>query len=217
MKYKAVLILQVLVVLGLGAAWIVLEHRSDEQQRMAASQARREAAAAQLAKVEADAKTNAEATAAQVARLDQQIQDLEAHHQNLDTQSADLHNSITELDAQIKDIKRKLAGAIGDRELLANELKQLQAKKAALEKDFNDLATVRKQLRKVKAEIVAARQRDWIRRGVYASFNQKGGERLVHPVVVLPPNTNSTWNVELQHGGSVTDTTPDSANAPAPQ
>jgi chromosome segregation ATPase len=261
MKYKAVMIVQVVVVLGLGAAWIAVEHRFDEERRtgaveltvlsntvssslsqlnelravnlvletnlvaskteysndLAASEARRAAAAADLVKVEAEARSNDETAAAELTRLDKQIADLEAHHQDLDTQSANMQNAITNVEVQIKDTKWKLAGSTDDRELLMRELKQLQAKKAALERDFNDLDAMREQLRKVKAEIAAARNYDWVRRGVYASFHQKAGERMIRPVTVLAPNTNGAWNFELKQDGSVTVTAPDSTNAPPPQ
>jgi chromosome segregation ATPase len=260
MKHRVVLIIQVLLVLGFGALWIMFAHKSDQEQRIAANQIRllsnsvssalsrldelravnlaletnlaarqaqysnelaashasHDAAFAQLAKAEADAKTSAEATAAELARLDKQMLDIQAHHQNLDTESADLHNSIADLDGQIQDAKRKLASSTADQQLLTNELAQLQAKEAALVKDFGDLDAVRKQLSKAKADIAAARQYDLVRRGVYAGFNQKGGERLIHPAVALPSNTNATWTVELKQKDSATVTAPDSTNAPLP-
>jgi uncharacterized protein (DUF3084 family) len=259
-KYKAVLIAQVLIIIGLGTVWIVLGHRFDEDRRtaagqlvvlsntvssslsqlddlrtvnrvletdlaadrmqysneLAASQARGDAATTELARVEAEARYSDEAAAVELTRLDKQVIDIEAHYHNLDAQSADLRNSITNLEVEIKGMEKKLAISPTDQDRLLAELKGLHSKKAALEKEFNDLAAAREQLRKVKAEIAAARNYDWVRRGVYAGFHQKGGEKLIHPIVVLPENTNAIWHVEIRQDGSVTVTTPDSTNAPPP-
>jgi chromosome segregation ATPase len=194
----------------------LVTHKAEFSNSLAASQAKCDAAAAELARVEADAQTQAAATVAELARLDKQILELEAHHQDLDAQSNDLHNAITNLEDRIQDTKNKLAKSTGDRTFLINELRQLQARKNALEKDFNNLAVVLKQLHKLKAAITAARIHDWVRRGVYASFNQKGAQRLLHPVVVLPPDTNTVWHVELNQDGGVAITAPYQTNKPAP-
>jgi DNA repair ATPase RecN len=69
------------------------------------------------------------------------IVDIEAHHQNLDTQAASMQNSITNLEVQIKDTKQKVARSTTDRKVLMNELKQLQLKRAALESDFKPDST----------------------------------------------------------------------------
>ena len=69
------------------------------------------------------------------------IVDLEAHHQNLDTQAASMQNSITNLEVQIKDTTQKVASSTTGREVLMNELKRLQVKRAALERDFKPDST----------------------------------------------------------------------------
>ena len=69
------------------------------------------------------------------------IVDLEAHHQNLDTQAASMQNSITNLEVQIKDTTQKVASSTTGREVLMNELKRLQVKRAALESDFKTDST----------------------------------------------------------------------------
>lgn len=182
---------------------------------LAASEARCAAAAAELAQIEADTRSSAQSNSARLAELDKQILDLEARHQGLDSQSVELQGAITNLQGKIDDTRQRLAKSMGDRRLLLGMLKQLMAKRADLERDFNDITTVRNQIRKIKTEIREARIRDWVRRGVYASFNQKGAERLVHPVVVLPPRTNAAWKVEL-HENDVSEATSGPA-APAPQ
>jgi len=58
--------------------------------------------------------------------------------------------------------------------LLLSELKQLQAKKDDLEEMFNDLTFLRTRVRELRAELTLSRELDWIRRGVYASFKEKG-------------------------------------------
>ena len=56
----------------------------------------------------------------------------------------------------------------------------LIASKADMEKKFNTIADVKEQLHKLKVEASLARQLDFMRRGIYASFHEKGGERMIH-------------------------------------
>ena len=114
-----------------------------------------------------------------------------------------MHISITNLEDQIGMTKRKLASSEGDRAALIRELKDLQARKDDLEKKFNDLAALKEQIHTLREELSIARRLDWIRRGIYETFNQKGAERLLHPAGPLPVNTNSSLNVELRQNGGV--------------
>jgi len=61
------------------------------------------------------------------------------------------------------DTERKLAASEGDREFLLAELKRLQAEKVDLERQFNDLALLRDQIRKLKDELSIASRLEWIR------------------------------------------------------
>jgi chromosome segregation ATPase len=172
--------------------------------KLAASEAQLASTAANLTKVQTEAKAQADAAAAELAQRDKKITDLEGQNQELDKQSADLRTSITNLEGQIASTQQKLAASEGDRDFLVKELKRLQAEKADLEKKFNDLAVLREQVHKLKEELSIARRLDWIRRGIYETFNEKGGERLMHPVHPVPPPTNNaTLNVELRQDGGI--------------
>lgn len=195
----------------------LVAHKASYSNELSVTQAKCDEAAAELAKVQADTKNQALATAAELARLDKEVAELETHHEDLDAQTNGLHSAILNLADRIQETKDKLVRSTGDREFLLYELKELQAKKSALEKDFNDLAVVIKRMHAIKAEVAAARIHDWVRRGVYKSLNQKGGQRLVHPVVVLPPDTNAIWHVDLYPNGGVAITAPVSTNTPPSQ
>lgn len=258
MKYKALLITQVLIILGFGAVWIVIGHRLDEDRRASAEQlstlshtvsknkseldelravnsfretnlatarteygnelvavvARNNAAADELAKIEAEAKASDEITGAELARLDKQNVDLELRQRNLDAQSTELQNSMTNIDARIKELKMKLASATSDREILSSEMKELTEKKNGEKLKLDSLAAVTRQMSQVKGAIAAARNYELVRRGVYAHY-QKASERLIHPSSALPPDTNLVWQIRVNQDGSVSVTTEDSTNTTA--
>lgn len=161
-----------------------------------------------LDKAQADAKAQAAADSAAVAQRDKKIASLETENQNLDRAAAELRNSITNLDDRIAGTENQLAQAAGDRTLLLNELKQLQARKDNLESMFNDLTVVRQRVRELKHELALSRQADWIRRGAYAEIHEKGGERLMRmheqPVV----ETNVALNIFLKENGESKITAP---------
>ena len=94
-----------------------------------------------------------------------------------------------------------------------SELRRLQDEKNSLERQFNDLAMLREQVRKLRDELSISRRLDWIRRGLYGSL--KGAERLQQGIE--PPitgGTNFDLNVELQESGEV-EVVPQGTNAPA--
>jgi chromosome segregation ATPase len=158
---------------------------------------------AELAKAQTEAKAQAEAAAAEVAQRDKKIADLENQNLELDKQSVDLRGSISNLEGQITVTQKKLATSEGDRASLIKELKELQAKKDELEKKFNDLVALREQVHKLKEQLSIARRLDWIRRGIYETLNEKGGQRLIHPPQAPPPETNTSLKVELKQNGGV--------------
>jgi chromosome segregation ATPase len=185
----------------------------EDSNALAAARAELASTAASLEKSQADAKAAQAAADAVKAGQDKKISDLEAQNLELDKQSNDLRGSITNLETQILATQKKLAASEGDRELLLKELKTLQAQKEELEKKFNDLAVLRDQVRKLKDELSIARRLDWIRRGIYDSITEKGGERLIHPAQAAPPATSGALNVELRQSGGVKVTPPASTNA----
>jgi chromosome segregation ATPase len=189
--------------------------------KLSDAEANLRATQANLDKTQADAKAAAEAAAAEIAERDKKIADLEKQNTDLDKQSLDLHAAITNLEEQITVTKNKLATSEGDREFLLKEIKRLQAEKADLEKKFNDLAVLKEQVHKLREELSVARRLDWIRRGLYESFQQKGAERLMHQNEL--PSTNSAnpgLNVEVRQSGSSSIVLPPGTNtvpeAPAP-
>jgi hypothetical protein len=101
----------------------------------------------------------------------------------------------------ISDTEKKLAASEGDREFLLKELKRLQAEKAELERQFNDLSVLRTQVAKLKEELSISRRLEWIRMGIYGAQSQKGAERLLSSTPALP-RTNFNLNVELKQDGS---------------
>lgn len=131
------------------------------------------------------AKSLAETRTAQdeIAKRDQQIATLEGRNDDLTRQINGLQNELTSLEQQIAETERKLAASEGNlatserhRQVLLTELKRLQGEKLALQKQLNDLAFVREQVRKLKDELSIARRLDWIRRGLYGATTRRGAE-----------------------------------------
>jgi hypothetical protein len=97
--------------------------------------------------------------------------------------------------------------------------------KAALEKQFNDLTVLRAQVSKLKEELTVGRRLDWIRRGIFATSEKKGGELLLQssktptfptssPAVAQSPSNQYDLNVEVYSDGSV-HVIPPPTNTPA--
>lgn len=174
---------------------------------------------ATLAKVREEAQVAATNAAADIAKRDARINELETQRDDLTKRMTDLNSQLTGYETQIADIQRKLTSSEGDREYLLRELKRLQREKNDLERQFNDLAMLRDQVRKLRDELSVSRRLDWIRRGLYGSL--KGAERLQKG---YNPGTNQNFdlNVELKQTGEVSVAPPTNApaattNAPAPQ
>jgi hypothetical protein len=86
-----------------------------------------------------------------------------------------------------------------------------------LERQFNDLAAVRTQLRKLKDDLAIARRLEWIRDGVYGVLAEKGAEHLLRGPPLPHTNPPPTLNVELHQDGAVKiESAPPPTNAPAP-
>ncbi|MGA2747896.1 MAG: hypothetical protein ABSG59_03890 [Verrucomicrobiota bacterium] len=176
--------------------------RLEYSNKLALAQANVHSIQADLEKAQSDAKAQTESTAAELAKRDKKISDLESQNQDLDKEATELRAKISDLDTRITATQKKLDSSEGDRALLLTELKQLRDQKEDLERKFNDLAAVRKQLHKLKAELAEARRLDWIRRGLY-NFGEKGGQRLIDHTSPPPPDTNVSTKVELRQSGGV--------------
>lgn len=77
-----------------------------------------------------------------------------------------------------------------------------------MERQFNDLAVLRKQVNKLKEELSIARRLEWIRQGIFASQEQKGAQKLLQGVnsgnVKVASTTNKyDLNVEVNSDGTV--------------
>jgi chromosome segregation ATPase len=158
---------------------------------------------ARLSRTEADARAAAQKAAADLAQRDTKIAELEGQNDDLSKKLVDLNTALTNVEQQIKETERKLAASEGEREFLLKELKRLQAEKAELERQFNDLAVLREQVRRLKEELSVARRLEWIRQGLYGSQNQKGAERLMSGVRPTPARTNYNVEVELRQDGTI--------------
>ena len=169
---------------------------------------------ANLAKVREEAKAAATNAAADIAKRDARINELETQRDDLTKRMTDLNSQITGLEGQISDTQRKLTASEGDREFLLKELKRLQQEKNDLERQFNDLAMLREQVRKLRDELSISKRLDWIRRGLYGSL--KGAEKLQQslPTDTNASRTNFDLNVELKQSGGV-NVVPPATNAPA--
>ena len=150
----------------------------------------------------------------EVAKRDSQISDLEAQNKALDARAADLSTSMTNLQTQIDDTQRKLTASEGDKAFLEKELQRLVAEKAELERQFNDLTVLRAQVSKLKQELNISRRLAWIREGIFAKAEQKGGEQLIQkstPALgrgaattnAAPAKANYDLNVEVNADGTV--------------
>ena len=146
----------------------------------------------------------------EVAKRDSQITDLEAQNKALDQRASDLTNSIDNLQTQIDDTQKKLAASEGDKAFLQKELTRLVAEKAELERQFNDLKIVRAQVAKLKEELNISRRLAWIREGIFARDERKGGQTLIQkgpsPAATLKPaphQANYDLNVQVNSDGTV--------------
>jgi chromosome segregation ATPase len=172
---------------------------------------------ADLARTQKDMQAAAEAAKAEIERRDAQIAQLTTQTNVLTQQMDDLTASIGKLGKQIAATESKLSASEGDREYLLKELKRLQVEKAELERQFNDLSTLRTQVARLKEELSISRRLEWIRMGIYGAQEKKGAERLMAGTTPAPGKTNNfNLNVELKQDGGATIVTPNTNKAPVP-
>ena len=153
-----------------------------------------------LARVREEAQVAATNAAADIAKRDSRINELETQRDDLTKRMTDLNSQITGYESQIAEVQRKLTSSEGDRDYLLREMKRLQREKNDLERQFNDMALLRDQVRKLRDEMSISRRLDWIRRGLYGSL--KGAERL-QKGMDAGTNQNYDLNVELKQTGEV--------------
>jgi chromosome segregation ATPase len=158
----------------------------------------------------------------QVTNLDSRVADLEAQNRTLDERAATLTNTIAMLDAQITETQQKLAVSDTNNAFLTAQLQTQLELKAELQNKFDNLDTVRAQVKKLRDEAFVARRLQWISSGNNSSGTpQKGAELLMHPVnqsansaTNRPPHYD--LNVEVGSDGSV-HVIPPATNSPPQQ
>jgi len=133
---------------------------------------------------------------------DPRLVELESERDDLTGQLESLTGSMSSLQSQMVETQRKLQTSEGDRELLLSELKRLQAETIKLQRQFNDLAQLRQQMRKLRAEQSVSRRLEWARRG--SDANLKGGELLQKRLAsVTRPPSDYRLDVEVRRDGAM--------------
>jgi chromosome segregation ATPase len=129
-------------------------------------------------------RTSLTAARDQIATESSRITDLQAQNKLLDDRASALNdqalaltNRIIALNQQINDTLRKLAASETNNANLDRQLEQLVEMKAELEHRFNTLAIVRAQVKKLRAEVVAARRLEWMKNGTDVPI--KGAQLMV--------------------------------------
>lgn len=147
----------------------------------------------------------------EIAQRDAKLAQLETNKDELSKQVVVLNGTLTKLNSQISDAERRLAVSEGDREFLLKELKRMQAQKAELERQLNDLEFLREQINHLRAELSIAKRLDWIRRGLLGGEFKKSGQLLVEGFNRTGTNAAPRLDVEVRRDGTATP-----APAPAP-
>ncbi len=151
-----------------------------------------------LAKAQSEIKTVRSDYEKQASRLTE----LEGEKDVLTKRLEELTNSINSLEGQITETKRKLANAEGNRDFLLKELKRLQDEKATLVAQFNNIATLRQQLAKLREDAAISQRLSWTKKGVYQRRDMKGAEALIAPTESGGAPA-SRLDVEVEQGGAV--------------
>ena len=151
----------------------------------------------------------------QIAGLNQRITGLTTQNQVLDQRAAALAGAISGLNAQIADTRQKLADSETNNTFLEKELQRQTATRSELEGKFNNLTTVRAQVKKLKEDLVAARRMQWMRDGADPGQQLKGGQLPVQraaPAPARPPPYD--LSVEVSSDGAIR-VVPVATNTPA--
>jgi chromosome segregation ATPase len=164
--------------------------------------------AADLAKARNDFKM----AQAEVQKQASRIADLEGEKDRLTHKMDDLQGSIASLETKIADTKKKLELSEGDRQTLLTQLKHLEAEKASLVAQFNNIRSLRTQLAKLKEEAAIAQRLAWMRSGLYINQEKKGAERLLAETSEKKPKTDGRLNVEIEQNGGAKVTSPKPVN-----
>jgi chromosome segregation ATPase len=163
----------------------------------------------------ASTKASLQSAQDQIAGLNSRIAGLETRNQVLDQRAAALTNAIASLNAQIADTQEKLAGSETNNTFLEKELQRQTAAKTELESKFNNLSTMRAQVKKLKDDLLVARHLQWMRERSEPGSPQKGAQLLMQRAASAPARPpHYDLNVEVSSDGSI-HVIPLPANAPA--
>ncbi|HMJ88708.1 MAG TPA: hypothetical protein VK530_02770 [Candidatus Acidoferrum sp.] len=157
---------------------------------------------ADLEKSDAQAKATAEqlrAAQADLARKDTEINRLEVENVERGKKMDKLTTNIGSLEQQIVSTQQRLTKSEGDKDFLMKELKRLQAEKAELERQFNDLAVLRAQVSKLKDEMAISRRLEFLRLSLFGSA-KGGAEKLMPHADKNPadPTTATNFNLDVE-------------------
>jgi chromosome segregation ATPase len=142
----------------------------------------------------------------QLKAAQDQIASLQAQNQALDAQAAQLTNAIVDLRAKIVAANTQLSESETNNAFLQAELQTQVAQRDELQRKFNDLQTVRDQVKKLHNELVVQRRLQWIREGTQPGNQVKGAQLLMArswPTNTLAPPSHYNLNVEVDSSGAV--------------
>ena len=161
-----------------------------------------------------------------VKALETANKDLDTKNKGLELAEVEMRTQILDKTKQIADTEKKLASSEGDRTFLLRELKRLQDEKTTLERQLNDIAVVKSQYDKLRAQVNEARRKRWRELGLNPDFKPGSVALLDFDNGKKPATTNKPagklTQVELNSDGKVTIKTnalpviPAPAPAPAP-
>ena len=189
---------------------------SQERSKLAAKSAELDKTSAELKKTQAQLTTTTQRAVAaereivmakqEISKRDQQISLLQTERGNLNEQIGELQGNIAKLSQDIQTKEKELADSMGDREFLIGELKRLQREKAELEKQLNDLAFLREQVKELKQQLSVKRRLELIRKGIFGGPPKRGAQRLrdknFAPITRSQPK-NFSLEVEVTRDGEV--------------
>ncbi|MEI8290324.1 MAG: hypothetical protein WCH99_12710 [Verrucomicrobiota bacterium] len=138
------------------------------------------------ATVLADTRSSLAGAQNQITNLNTHIASLEVQNKVLDQRASELTNTIAQLTASIEKIQNQIAIAETNRIFIEQELQKQMAKKAELEHKFNDLDTLRAQVRKLRDEMFVARRLQLMKND---NGQKKGAELLMQRSVTVANTT----------------------------
>jgi chromosome segregation ATPase len=139
----------------------------------------------------------------QITNLNTHIAALEQQNQDLDKRATDLNNAVIQLDSMIADTRDKLTASEKNNTYLQQQLQKQMAEKAEIEHKFNDLDSLRQQVKKIKSDMYVARRLQLMKND---TSGKRGAELLISretPAPAKPAVVNYGLNVEVGSDGSV--------------